>query len=266
MDDLKTFVTFAIVFVMAAYVFNKIFAKPKSKIKIKQLYVYPIKSCKGVTMNAVNISSTGLQYDREWVVVDKDNNFITQRQNPRMALIETEIKEPMLILSAPDMPNQISVPLSADSTGKTIVKVTVFGNSIDAFDCGDDVATWLQKFLGRPDLRLMRYSTAFDRHLDKEFAPKGKTIFADNYSFLMSSIESVREINSKLQPGSTPVTVANFRPNILLEGVQRPFEEDTWSAVTINGKIFNCVRPCAAIVARFQISTSLQVLRTQHIL
>lgn len=44
------------------------------------------------------------RWDRLWMVVDAETNvFITQRQEPRLALIETRLSSSHLILAAPGM-------------------------------------------------------------------------------------------------------------------------------------------------------------------
>jgi hypothetical protein len=81
-----------------------------SEPHIKELFVYPIKSCKGVSVPAglsfadwtAKISKWGFFYDRHWMLISRDNNrFLTQRQLPKMALIEPQFKGGNLILRYP---------------------------------------------------------------------------------------------------------------------------------------------------------------------
>ena len=88
---------------------------------------------------------------------------------------------------------------------------------------------------------MVRKRSNFIRRTDPQFAPSGQVAFADNYAFLLASTESLNAVNSKLK---TPVTMHNFRPNIVVEGVGESFAEDSWSTVTINKKFFSVVRPC----------------------
>ena len=55
-----------------------------------------------------------------------------------------------------------------------------------------------------------------------------ETGFADGFPFLLISQESLDLLNSKLQ---RPVAMENFRPNIVVTGCLRPFEEDAWKGV-----------------------------------
>ena len=49
----------------------------------------------------VGPDAEGLAHDREWMVVDDSGRFLTQRELPRMALIDTDLTSEALILRAP---------------------------------------------------------------------------------------------------------------------------------------------------------------------
>jgi hypothetical protein len=56
--------------------------------KLKNIYVYPIKSCGAFDVQkSWPLTSNGLKYDREWMIVSEDNVVLTQKQLPRMCLI-----------------------------------------------------------------------------------------------------------------------------------------------------------------------------------
>ena len=58
---------------------------------LSELHLYPIKSCAGITLREATVTVAGLMseqiYDREWMIVDKDGEALTQREYPKMALI-----------------------------------------------------------------------------------------------------------------------------------------------------------------------------------
>ena len=56
--------------------------------RIAGLYVYPVKSCAGVAVSSATLFDTGLDLDRAWMVVDEEGEFVSQRELPRMALIQ----------------------------------------------------------------------------------------------------------------------------------------------------------------------------------
>ena len=69
-------------------------------LTIKQLYIHPVKSLAGFSVDSFSLDSTGPEYDRRWMIVDANGKFVTQRQRPKMCLIKTRIDDDVLTLSA----------------------------------------------------------------------------------------------------------------------------------------------------------------------
>jgi uncharacterized protein YcbX len=62
--------------------------------EITSLRVYPIKSCRGIEINATRLKKSGLMLDRNWMFVDMaTKKFLTIRSDPSMTLIDTAISE-----------------------------------------------------------------------------------------------------------------------------------------------------------------------------
>lgn len=73
--------------------------------RVKAIYVYPVKSCRGIELPASEVSGTGLRYDRMFSFAQqvergsdgdhgqrgKQWRFITQREYPKLALLATEL-------------------------------------------------------------------------------------------------------------------------------------------------------------------------------
>lgn len=67
--------------------------------RIKGLFVYPIKSCRGVEVDKIEILEHGCKYDRSFVFAQSDLKdpgwkFITMRNHPKLAHVGIEIWEP----------------------------------------------------------------------------------------------------------------------------------------------------------------------------
>ena len=82
---------------------------------ISTLYIYPVKSCAGITLTEAILGRAGLESqgvgDREWMVVNAaSGQFLTQRQMPRMALIAPSLRDGVLRLNAPGQA-ELAVPL-----------------------------------------------------------------------------------------------------------------------------------------------------------
>jgi len=76
------------------------------------LFIYPVKSCGGIKLSEAHLLETGLAHDRQWMLVDADGRFVTQRTHPAMALIQTTLEGDVLRLRAPGMGTDIEVPVS----------------------------------------------------------------------------------------------------------------------------------------------------------
>jgi len=220
---------------------------------IDQLWVYPIKSCAGIQLRDAELTDTGLLYDRAWMVVDSEGEFVTQRELPRMALIQPSFKLGQLVLRAPGM---LALHISLNAA-EGPAKVRVWGDEVMACDMGDLAAQWFSDFLGPdapPDLkrlRLARFDPEVKRACDAAWTAgrEANTQFADGFSLLVTSQASLDALNVRLvEAGHAAVTMTRFRPNIVLGGVESHDEDrvGSWSISTDGGSAqLENVKPCA---------------------
>jgi hypothetical protein len=223
---------------------------------IEQLWVYPVKSCSGIPLKEAELTDTGLLYDRAWMVVDSTGEFVSQRELPRMALIQPSFKFGQLVLRAPGM---LALHMALDAA-EAPAKVRVWGDEVMAYDMGDLAAQWFSDFLGpdAPDelkrLRLARFDPEVQRACDPAWTAgrEAHTQFADGFSLLVTSQASLDALNTRLvAAGHAPVTMARFRPNIVLGGVESHDEDrvGSWSIATdgVSSSIARLenAKPCA---------------------
>lgn len=133
---------------------------PESDLQgsIARLFVHPVKSCAGTEVREALLTEAGLEPDRAWMVVDAQGVFLTQRTLPRMALVRPEVAGDALVLRAPGMPD---LRLDADAA-PVPATVTVWNDTVPAWDTGDAAARWFSAFLGQP-CRLVRFDPAHRR-------------------------------------------------------------------------------------------------------
>lgn len=229
------------------------------QLEITQLYTYPIKSCAGIQLSRSEISSRGLKWDREWVVVDGVGRKLTQRTLAKMVLIQPALTDTHLRLQAPGLP-VLELPLQRPESAAVAVKIWdshTLGN-----DEGDEVAAWLSQFLGC-DCRLLRVHSQAKRGigfawvnqwLNTETVAREEATelsathfgFADGFPFLICHEESLQELNQMIQAQGDPaIEMLRFRPNIVVKGIAA-YEEDY--IVRLEGaghyfaKLKNCTR------------------------
>jgi uncharacterized protein len=214
-------------------------------LTLSSINIYPVKSLGGISLKTAQVQRRGLEYDREWMVVDPSGHFVTQREIPQMALIETAITSGALVLSH-NSHGQISVPLDttqhAARNVKDLLSVRVWKDLCPAYDQGDEAADFLSDFLDK-NVRLVRMEHGFERRVDQDYAISQSDIvgFADGFPVLVISEESLVELNEKLE---FPLPMNRFRPNITVSG-GTAFVEDSWSEIAVGASRLALRKPCA---------------------
>lgn len=208
---------------------------------IESLHVYPVKSLAGIEVASCLLAATGLAHDREWVVVDQRDHFLTQRDLPRMALVRTRIESGELRLQAPDCA-EIAVPLAHGGAVRT---ATVWRSRSPAFDAGDEVAAWLSVFLDRP-VRLLRFDPAHQRLSNTDWTGgiAAPNHFTDGYPIMVLSRASLADLNRRL---GRELEMNRFRPNLVLDGVEA-YAEDTLREIDTGEVTLRLVKPCTRCV------------------
>lgn len=212
------------------------------------LYVYPVKSMRGISCDEAVLTGTGLHRDRRWMVVGTDGRFVTQRNEPRLALVVTRLEPDAVVLSR-DGHGSIALPFSPD--GGTAVATQVWKDPIEAVDEGDAAANWLTTALGsRQPVRIVRMAPGFRRQLKDpdRFGPDTTTGFADAAPYLVANEGSLDALNRELHSrGHAPVPMDRFRPNIVVRGLG-PFAEHRMAALEGDGWRLKLVDPCERCV------------------
>jgi uncharacterized protein YcbX len=184
-------------------------------------------------------------YDREWMVVDAQGRFMTQREHPKMALITPRLKMDTLELRAPGMLRlEIPLDLPHPDDAKT-VNVQVWDDTVEAYDCDVTTAAWFSNFIGVP-CRLVRFHTDAKRFASKTWTQdvEAPTLFSDGYPVLVISQASLDDLNGKLAAqGREALPMNRFRPNLVVAGIEA-FEEDYAEAFTAGDAELKPVKPC----------------------
>jgi hypothetical protein len=235
----------------------------KTKDKIMQLinlFIYPIKSCQGISLSKAYITKQGLTdyhqpeiYDRQFMLVDQKGQFITQREYPQMATIRVEIKDNKLYLSS--LKNNLAdFELIPNNDQNNSIKVKIWRDQTIAIDQGDAVAKWFQKAL-KIDINchLVKQSDEYIRPINPRYSTqKNQPVsFADGYPLLLTNTASLdelqRRLNGKYPHQQIVVPMNRFRPNIVVE-TEQPFIEDTWKKIKIGQSEFAVVKPCSRCI------------------
>ena len=216
------------------------------RVRLSALNVYPVKSCAGVALDDSLLIETGLEFDRSWMVVDAQGEFVTQRQLPRMVLVRPELKTFEMVLRAPGM---LALHVALD-TVEAPVRVRLWGDEVAAFDMGNLCAQWFSDFLGRP-LRMVRFDPEHKRLSERRWsgAIEAENTFTDGFPILVASTAGLDELNRRLlAQGHGAATMARFRPNLVLDGLAAHGEDALDEIVfdTADGPVrLKLVKPCS---------------------
>jgi len=201
------------------------------------IYVYPIKSCGGISLESADLGATGLRDDRRWMLVDEGGGFVSQRRHPKLALISPSLAPDRLVVRAPGMPD-LEVPFEGETEDR--LDVEVWGDVQRGVPVGGEADRWFAGFLGFP-CRLVRKPDDDVRPVDSAYARDGdQTSFADGFPLLLVSEASLEDLNRRLE---SPVPMNRFRPNLVVRGCG-PYAEDGWGEVRAGGAVFRVAEPC----------------------
>ncbi len=213
--------------------------------QVSALHLHPVKSCAGIAPDQALLLETGLDLDRAWMVVDAQGEMLTQRELPRLALVQPAFKGGDVVLRAPGM---LALHLHTDTVEQP-TRVRVWDDIVKAYDMGNLAAQWFSDFLGRT-ARLARFDPEETRHCDPQWTGELSVgpAFADAFPLLVLGQASLDELNQRLAArGQAPVTMQRFRPNLVLSGLQA-FDEDHLHEILIttdDGPVrLRLVKPC----------------------
>eukprot|EP00850_Spirogloea_muscicola_P015328 SM000116S24249 [mRNA] locus=s116:408819:411005:+ [translate_table: standard] len=60
---------------------------------VASLFVYPVKSCRGLSLPRAHLATSGFAWDRQWMVVNERGRMRTQRTDPALALVRPALPQ-----------------------------------------------------------------------------------------------------------------------------------------------------------------------------
>ncbi|KFQ28631.1 Molybdenum cofactor sulfurase, partial [Mesitornis unicolor] len=225
-------------------------------ITVTNIYLYPIKSCSAFEVTEWPVGNQGLLYDRNWMVVNQNGVCMTQKQEPRLCLVNpsVDLKQNVMVIQAEGM-DPISVSLE-ENTGKEAVisESKVCSHRVKTYDCGEEIAGWFSLFLGRP-CRLIRQSSDMKNRSHQKNA-KGlasatsiSLSLVNEAQYLLINVASILQLKEHIsarleEPLEIEELIRRFRANIVISAPES-FEEEEWAEISIGALRFQVVGPCS---------------------
>lgn len=198
-------------------------------VVLEKIIVYPIKSCGAMVVDEWVVDKYGLQFDRQWTLIDSHGVALNQKKVPKLYSIKPHIdlKSRTLSVEAPGMPSSLTIPLDSASKGGSfgtlhaIHRVKVCGSVRSGRMYDPSISRWFSQVLGRECHLVMSNPTSDTK--ERAFKNEGQ--------FLLVSEASVHAIRQKLavEDEVEAVEAANtddisyasrFRPNFVVSGCQ----------------------------------------------
>lgn len=206
--------------------------------RVSSLYIYPLKSARGVSLSAVELDWIGPRADRRWMLIGEDGRFLSQREHPCLALLTVTLHDGGLLVEAP---GATPLELRAPRPDGPRIRAAIWDDICDVETADAAADRWFSDLVETP-CRVVHLPDDFERVVDRAYAPDGRRVgLADGFPLLLIGEASLAVLNDKL---AHPVTMDRFRPNVVIRGAAA-YAEDHWRDIRIGELAFTVVKPCA---------------------
>lgn len=226
----------------------------KNAAKVASLFVYPIKSLRGIEVGTVEVTRSGIKYgvfkDRQMMLINEENRMISLRQDPRLALIHVEMTGPTeLTLTCEGYePLKIS-PRTCMNPDEETIKFSLWSLPTEGVQVSPEASRWFCNFLALQGVRLVQHLPTFRMRPVKYQSKAGQAIdsstlvlYQDDDPVHLTSNDTLSQLNSTLDE-DLMLSHRNFRPNIVIEGTQ-PHSEEKWNGILVNKIRMRKVKLC----------------------
>ena len=192
----------------------------------------------GVELSSADVFQHGLKFDRNWMLVDSNNTFITRRERPELSLIETSLSENGFRFSFNN--HSESLALGTNDFQQDKIESKVWDSDVFGFEEGENFNSFFSDFL-KEEVRLIRMPLQPERMETAPLTGESTTSsFADSFPILVLGSASLDALNAQLKE---PIDERYFRPNLLFQ-TERSFEEDEWQEIQIGNVRLRKAKAC----------------------
>lgn len=210
---------------------------------ISHIHIYPIKSLGGISLSSSLLEQKGLQYDRRWMLIDPQGNFLTQRTFPLLAQFQVEMtKGGWHVFLGSKTEDKLFFPMPPYEL--PTIPVVIWQDQVMAQLVSKEADAWFSQHLNSP-VRLVYFPDASKRLIKPKYAIQADEVsFADGFPTLILGEETLHALNARLPQ---PLPMNRFRPNLVFSG-GLPHTEDTWAEIQIGDIRFWGAKPCIRCV------------------
>jgi len=203
---------------------------------VTELYIYPIKSLAGIRVESAKVEEIGFENDRRWMLIDENNQFITQRKHPVLSQFYPKISPGKIEVIFQKSTHEFSISEYIDLP----IQSKVWEDESTVFEVNNTTSLWFSQALGF-SCKLVKINKIGDRkHHNATINQSLNVSLADGYPYLLLGSESLNLLNEKLKE---KITIKRFRPNIVIN-TSIAHEEDSFDTFQIGNLKFKNLKPC----------------------
>ncbi len=225
---------------------------------VSQLWLFPVKSCPGVSVQRAVLGPRGLVHDRQLMLVrdisDKNTSnddeepsvsgFVSLRTVPALARLSVSFDGSSVLVSHPIAGELRIEPEEGEATGE-VLRCRIWDDEVLCRTVSKEADRFFSAAAGTA-LRLVRLGRDFEREVPPEVrdgVARSDTSLADGFPYLLTSTSSLAAVSKHL--GET-VDMRRFRGNIVMKTDLPPFEEDIIAELKIGEHaVFRNLKCCS---------------------
>lgn len=209
---------------------------------VSDIIIYPIKSLGGINLRAAKLTERGLEHDRRWMLIDKNDRFLTIRQHPEFLFYQLELTNNGFNVTHKHQHASITIPQSLTDGKHKMAKV--WDDSVEVIVADKELNDWFSATLNF-ECELVYLPDASARRVEPEWVKDEQNVsLADGYPYLLVGKASVDDLNTKIEED---ITHQRFRPNIVIAGGE-PYEEYLWKDIALGSGQLKGIKPCARCI------------------
>lgn len=210
------------------------------KVAIESIYFYPIKSLEAIRIQKAEITTTGILYDREWMIVNEVGDFLTQREFPILNTIKiSKFSSEGISLMYENKEHHFEWRKDQGD----VMKVQVWNSECEGSIESEEISDFFSKIFGVKVfvVRIKKYS----RLKKNEFLTQETNLnFVDGYPIHIINMASVNDLSKS---SNVTLSLSQFRPNIVISGIAA-YQEDRIKSITIAGHRLAHIKRCARCI------------------
>jgi uncharacterized protein YcbX len=212
-------------------------------IELTGIYIYPVKSLRGVRLEEAVLENGRLVGDRNWLLVDSASRFMHMRDYPQMARVEATITDRGIAVRTDVMPRlEIDRPTFSNHALDDVTHVRLWRRSAPVVSVGAEADAWFTRALAAR-CRLMAFVPAAAALNVPPYEVHSS--LQDATPFHLTAEESLADLNARM---AAPIPMNRFRPNLVVRGAA-PYAEDAWRTISIGDTTLRWIKPCTRCVA-----------------